>query len=58
VLAARFAGSKLVFLDIEEEGGVAQIVINRGNLGEDDEALASKWADFRHVVRRGDWYSK
>ena len=57
MLAARFAGSKLVFLDIEEEGYVAQVVCNVGTLvleGTSDP----EWSRFRHVVRRGDWYSR
>ncbi|GAB7341902.1 hypothetical protein MBLNU457_g0211t1 [Dothideomycetes sp. NU457] len=53
VIKARWAGSKLAFIDIVEEGRIIQVKINKGLIKAQDDA----WNDFKHVIRKGDWYS-
>lgn len=53
VSSVRVAGTKLLFLDIEEETRTVQIVLNNGLIN----GAGDVWANFKHIVRRGDWYS-
>lgn len=56
VQAVRTAGSKLVFVTLEGDGRILQVVCNHRVLfeaGMDSESFKA----FKHIVRKGDWYS-
>lgn len=55
VRSVRTAGSKLVFVDLEDDAGVAQVVCNFGVLQEAGLSQ-EQFRAFKHVIRKGDWY--
>lgn len=56
VTSVRTAGSKLVFIDLENDGGNVQVVCNFGVLQEAGLSQ-ERFRSFKHVIRKGDWYS-
>lgn len=56
VRSVRTAGSKLVFVDLENDGDAVQIVCNLGILQEAG-LTQDLFRAFKHVIRKGDWYS-
>lgn len=57
VTSVRVAGAKLVFLDLIDDGVTAQIVCDVGKLNATGMS-SGDLAAFRHIARRGDWYSE
>ena len=55
--AARFAGSKLIFLDLEADGHTIQVICNKGRFHSSDEN-GDEFSTLRKTVRRGDWYGE
>lgn len=55
VRTVRTAGSKLVFVDLEDDGRIVQVVCNLGVL-QDAGLTQDQFKAFKHVVRKGDWY--
>lgn len=56
VRSVRTAGSKLLFIDIEEDGRVAQAVCNFSQLDKNGISR-ERFNAFKRVVRKGDWYT-
>ncbi|KAI5272436.1 lysyl-tRNA synthetase-like protein [Aureobasidium subglaciale] len=56
VRSVRTAGSKLVFVDIEQDDHVAQAICNFSHLDKNG-VPREQFNAFKRVVRRGDWYS-
>lgn len=56
VRAVRTSGSKLVFVDLEEDGATVQVISNFGEL-EKQGITPEQFRAFKHIVRRGDWFS-
>lgn len=55
VHSVRAAGSKLLFVDVENSGQIAQVVCNLGVL-QDAGLSQEQFKAFKHVIRKGDWY--
>ncbi|TIA77623.1 lysyl-tRNA synthetase-like protein [Aureobasidium pullulans] len=56
VRSVRTAGSKLVFIDIEQDDRVAQAICNFSHLDQNG-VPREQFNAFKRVVRRGDWYT-
>ncbi|KAL1302647.1 hypothetical protein AAFC00_003014 [Neodothiora populina] len=56
VRSVRTAGSKLVFIDLEDVDNNVQVVCNLGRLQEAGVSQET-FRSFRHIVRKGDWYT-
>jgi lysyl-tRNA synthetase class 2 len=56
VRSVRTAGSKLVFVDIEQDGRIAQAICNFSRLDQNG-ASCEQFNAFRRIIRRGDWYT-
>ncbi|KAH0166155.1 class II aaRS and biotin synthetase, partial [Aureobasidium melanogenum] len=56
VRSVRTAGSKLVFIDIEQDDHVAQAICNFSHLDQNG-VPREQFNAFRRIIRRGDWYT-